>query len=199
MAKYPKDLLILIHYLQKLPGVGSKTAERFAFHLLKWDTKSLKDLSQLLSGLKEKITTCPSCGCLILSDPCYFCNPKIRDTKSICIISSPKDAFMIEETRTYRGLYHVIDHLLSPLDGIGQESLHLERLTNLVKEHKIEEAVLALDSTLEGDATSLFLKKELNNLGVRVFRLAFGMPVGSSFEYVDGGTLSRALLGKQSF
>jgi recombination protein RecR len=198
-ANYPKSLIHLINHLKKLPGVGNKTAERFAFQLLKWKKEPLLELSQILSTLKDDIRHCPECGALTGQEYCFFCDPHKRNTEFICIVSSPKDVFLLEETKTYRGLYHVIDNVLSPLDGFGKESLRLDILENRIKKNSVKEVIIALDSTLEGDATALFIKNELSSLGLHVSRLAFGLPVGSSFEYIDENTLSRAFLGRQTF
>lgn len=197
MSKYPPSLLFLITYLKKLPGVGAKTAERFAFQLLNWPEHQLQDLAALMHKIKEKIGRCPECNCLIEGSICAFCNEAERDTSIICVISSPKDVFNIEETHSYRGLYHVLGGLLSPLEGRNPEHLYLEPLKSRIQSKKIKEVVLALDSTLEGEATALYLKEELQ--GVSISRLAFGLPIGSSLDFVDGGTLTRALLGRQGF
>jgi recombination protein RecR len=199
MIKYPKELLKLITQLQQLPGVGRKTAERFAFNLLKWEENSLKAFGQTIDEIKKKIGNCDSCGCIKDENICNFCNPVKRNIETICIISSPRDAYAIDQTNNYVGLYHVIDNLLSPLDGYNESHLHLDKLKKRIEQLKIKEIILALDSTLEGDATSLFLKEEFSFCNVRISRLAFGLPVGSSLEYIDEGTLSRALSGRQIF
>ncbi|MBS0615417.1 MAG: recombination protein RecR [Verrucomicrobia bacterium] len=199
MAKYPLPLIHLMSLLKKLPGVGSKTAERFAFQLLDWPGEELSHLSELTRTLKETIVHCDTCRCIKDQNDCAFCDETKRDTSVLCIISSAKDAYAFEETRTYKGLYHVLGGLLSPLDGKTPEHLDLPRLKKRLESHGIQEVILALDSTIEGDATALFLKDELQRLGVRVTRLAFGLPIGSPLEYIDGSTLSRALSGRQSF
>ena len=198
-SKYPKQLTVLINLLKKLPGIGAKTAERLAFHLLDWDEGSLQVFSNTLANLKNSIKRCHECGCLLSNDFCSFCDINIRNTEVICIISSPKDAYLIEETNTYFGLYHVIDHLLSPIEGFNEEKLHVDKLKKRIDQNKVKEVILGIDSTLEGDATSLFLKNKLSSWNIGVTRLAFGLPVGSSLEYIDGGTLSRALMGRQNF
>jgi recombination protein RecR len=199
MSKYPSDLLTLIAFLKKLPGVGSKTAERFAFQLLNWSEKQLGDFGTLIAAIKDKICHCPDCSCLMEENQCFFCDPNKRDTQILCIISSAKDAFILEETRSYRGLYHVLGGLLSPLDGRTPEHLQFERLKARIQALSIKEVIIALDSTLEGDATSLYLKQQLGPLSVAVSRLAFGLPLGSTLDFASGGTLSRALTGRQSF
>ena len=199
MAKYPLPLIHLMSLLKKLPGVGGKTAERFAFHLLDWPSEELSHFSELARTLKEKIEYCPTCRCIRETDACTFCDTSLRDTTILCVIASAKDVYAFEETRTYKGLYHVLGGLLSPLDGKTPDHLDLPRLWERLTAHGVQEVILALDATIEGDATALYLKDEMLRLGVRVTRLAFGLPIGSPLEYIDGSTLSRALSGRQNF
>lgn len=199
MAKYPIQLQQLITYLKKLPGVGSKTAERFAFQTLSWSPSDLQGFAALLGGLKDTITQCPDCQCLMDKQQCPFCSDETRDRTQLCIITSPKDAYSLEETRSFRGLYHVLGSLLSPIEGKTIEHLQLDRLKKRLETFPIKEIIIALDSTLEGDTTSLFLKDHLAKWGLNVSRLAFGLPLGSSLEFVDGGTLARAFIGRQTF
>ena len=199
MAKYPIPLQQLIAHLKKLPGVGSKTAERFAFHLLSWPAAELASIASSLAHLRESINQCPECQCLMEKNLCTFCADALRDRSQICIITSPKDVYAFEETRSFKGLYHVLGCLLSPIEGKSIEHLHLDRLKKRLEKHPIKEVIIALDSTLEGDTTSLYLKEYLLKWGLSVSRLAFGIPLGSSLDFVDGGTLARALMGRQSF
>ncbi|MFS8563720.1 MAG: recombination mediator RecR [Rhabdochlamydiaceae bacterium] len=199
MAKYPISLINLIAFLRRLPGVGTKTAERFAFQMLTWPQEQLEHFSQILHTLKEKIQSCPECRCLMEKEECTFCDPMKRDPSILCIISCAKDVYAFEETRMYRGFYHVLGALLSPLDGRTPDHLDLEHLKQRIQKLHTQEVIIALDSTIEGDATSLYLKESLVKLGLKVSRLAFGLPMGSPLEYVDGSTLSRALLGRQHF
>jgi recombination protein RecR len=193
-SKYPQELLSLIAHLKKLPGVGTRTAERFAFEFLTWDPQALSSLSNTLQTLHQNIPPCPTCGCLTDRGLCRFCQG--RDTATLCIIASPRDAYAIEETHAYRGLYHVIEHLLSPLDNRHVHTLRLDRIQARIEANQIKEVIIALDSTLEGDTTALYLKNSLQN--VSVSRLAFGIPIGSTLEYIDSTTLSRAFTGRQS-
>ncbi len=199
MTKYPPALEQIVTLLKLLPGVGTKTAERFAFQLLTWPDESLGQLSALLDTIKAQVPHCPTCFCLSSPDGCTFCDSSRRDPSIICIIGSPKDAYAIEETHAYKGLYHVLGSLLSPLDGRTIEQLNLTPLLDRLRLHPIREVIIALDSTLEGDATSLYLKEKISQLSIPVYRLAFGLPMGSPLEYVDGGTLSRAFVGRQVF
>jgi recombination protein RecR len=197
-SKYPEALQALITYLRKFPGVGTRTAERFAFELLKWKSSDLQELGSLLSELQIKVLTCQTCGCLTGEGPCRFCNQTTRDGASLCILSTPRDAYAIEETRSFRGLYHVIEHLLSPLDGRHAAAIRIDRIEERIRKHQVKEVILAFDSTLEGDATALYLKQQLSQFPISISRLAFGLPVGSNLEYIDSGTLAKALSGRQS-
>lgn len=199
MAKYPISLQNLIHLLKKLPGVGAKTAERYAFRFLDWKEDDLQLLSHHLAALKKEVLLCPVCGCLTSSTECEFCDLSKRDTSTICVVASPKDIYAIEETKAFRGLYHVLGGLISPLDGKLPHHLSFDSLKERICQLVVQEVVIALDSTLEGDATSLYLKEHLSSLPIRISRLAFGLPMGHPFEYADGGTLSRALSGRQQF
>lgn len=191
----PKDLLSLITFLKKLPGVGSRTAERFAFELIHWDEETLANFGETLKEIQKKIPHCPTCGCLTDQGHCRFCAN--RDAHLLCILASARDAYAIEETGNYHGLYHVIEHLLSPLDGRHVETLRLDRIEKRILDNGVREVIIAFDSTLEGDTTALYLKQALTSYAVSISRLAFGLPVGSSLEYIDGGTLARAFVGRQ--
>ncbi|MCE2982155.1 MAG: recombination mediator RecR [Parachlamydia sp.] len=197
--RYPEHLLKLILLLKKLPGVGNKSAERFAFHLLNWPQEHLGEFGEAIRTTKEKLMPCTVCGCLKGEEACYFCDTAKRDTSLICVIATPKDLFSIEETHEYRGLYHVLGGVLSPLDGRGPSDLSVAELKQRIESLDIKEVIIALDSTLEGDATSLYLKQELGALPVQISRLAFGIPMGSALDYVDGGTLARAFAGRLTY
>jgi recombination protein RecR len=196
---YPNHLSQLIESLKRLPGVGNKSAERFAFHMLDWKEEQLNQAAELISQIPHRLKRCEECGCLKGEDACNLCHPSRYDQGILCLTASPKDVFAIEETHQFKGIYHVLGSLISPLEGRGPESLPLAKIKRRIAKHEIREVVIALDSTLEGDATSLFLKKELSDLPVVTSRLALGLPMGSSLDYVDGGTLARAFLGRASF
>lgn len=191
--KFPEDLLSLIAHLKKLPGVGTRTAERFAFELLSWPQDNLLQLSSSLSEIQERIPPCSECGCLTERGQCAFCTG--RDPTVMCILASPRDVFAVEETRAFKGIYHVVEHLLSPLDG--RATLRIDKIESRIAKYGVKEVILAFDSTLEGDTTALYLKNGLNP-ALSISRLAFGIPVGSSLEYIDGGTLARAFVGRQN-
>ncbi len=194
--KYPHTLQRLIAHLRKLPSVGTRTAERFAFDLLKWNNPALSELAQLLIQLPSKIIHCTTCGCLTEEGTCPFCASS-RDSASLCVLGSPRDVYAIEETRSFKGLYHIVEHLISPLDGRLASTLRVDRIIDRIQTHRTKEVILAFDSTLEGDATALFLKQQLTPLSISITRLAFGLPIGSNLEYIDTSTLARALSGRQ--
>lgn len=197
--QYPRRLEKIFSLLQKLPGVGRRTAQRYAFDmLLRWSEANLEDFQAAINELKS-LHLCSECGCLADDAKCLYCSNPVRRQDQLCIVSSPKEVFTLESTREYSGLYHVLSGLLSPLDGRGEEKLGLSKLVSRISNGQICEVILALDSSLEGDATCLFLKEKLEFLPIKISRLAFGIPVGSSLEFVDGGTLARALSARGSF
>ncbi len=190
--RYPDPIQKLMLLLRKFPGVGGKTAERFAFALLEWTHEERLALAQQLHSLDEELSLCNQCGCLQGVAGCSFCSASWRDKRQMCVIAFPKDAFAIEGTGEFRGLYHVLGGLLSPLQRRAPEDLAVDALKQRIAQWQVEELILGLDATFEGDATALFLQQELSSTPVRISRLAFGLPMGSSFDYVDGGTLARA-------
>jgi len=196
---YPKALLQLINYFKKLPGVGSKTAERFAFEMIEFEENELTDFGLLLKDLKKNILKCKTCSCLIESDYCSFCDDTKRDTNKLCIVSSFKDVLQLESTKSFNGLYHIIEHLISPVDGKDIDSLNIETIKKRILQFNIKEVIIALDSTLEGDATSLYLKDELKNYDTIISRLAFGLPMGTSLDFIDKTTLMQAFVDRKSF
>lgn len=197
MHYYPKFFLQLIEHVKKLPGVGKKTAERFSFQLLEWKQEDLEALSQMLASLKKTIIPCKECGCFTEDSGCPFCK-RAEHSSILCIIAAAKDAYAIERTNTYRGYFHVLGQLISPLDGKMPEDLPLKELEKRIDNLHIKEIVIALDSTLEGDATALYLHKYLKEKQVKITRLALGLPMGSSLDYVDEGTLSQAFASRQT-
>ncbi len=197
MHRYPKHLITLIECFRKLPGVGRKTAERFAFKVLDWKEKEISVFSDTLSKLVQSITKCSECGCLKEQTACHFCNKNDLDP-ILCIIASAKDVYPIEQTRFYHGYYHVLGSLISPLEGKSADDLNIDHLLSRIDALKIEEVILALDSTLAGDATCLYLQQHLKYRKIKISKLASGVPIGSSLEFIDEGTLSKALSCRQS-
>jgi recombination protein RecR len=200
MIKYPTHLITLIEMFRKFPGIGTKSAERFAFALLSFDETTVQKMASAISTAKAKIHFCQECGAMKIEDHlCGFCSSLKRDKELLCIVPFAKDVFAIEETHQYSGLYHVLGAQLSPIDDFEEKHLNVQKLKKRFEQHVFNEVILALDSTLEGDATALFLKEELKVFDVKVTRIGFGLPIGSSLEFVDGGTLSRAVLNRHHF
>lgn len=197
--KYPSHLISLIEFFKKFPGVGQKSAERFAFSLLDWPKEQLSAFGKTITKTPEEIHYCSRCGAMAKDNSCFYCDDTKRECDVICVVAFPKDIFSIEDSHFYNGLYHVLGNVLSPSSGFNHDEIDLEPLKNRLKTLDASELILAFDSTVEGDATTLLLKRELSSSGVKMSRLAFGMPVGSSLEYIDSSTLSRAFAGRQGF
>ncbi|AAD18448.1 RecR [Chlamydia pneumoniae TW-183] len=200
MTRYPDYLSKLIFFLRKLPGIGFKTAEKLAFELISWDSEQLKILGNAFHNVASERSHCPLCFTLKESKEadCHFCREE-RDNQSLCIVASPKDVFFLERSKVFKGRYHVLGSLLSPITGKHIENERLSILKSRIETLCPKEIILAIDATLEGDATALFLKQELQHFSVNISRLALGLPIGLSFDYVDSGTLARAFSGRHSY
>ena len=194
MAVYPKSANTLIEQLSKLPGIGRKTAQRLAFFILKSDNKDIMNLSDAITNIKRKIIFCECCGIMTEQTICDICTDNDREDSIICVVEEPQDIYVFEKTNAFHGRYHVLGGVLSPLDGIGPEDLNLQNLYKRVKAGM--EIILATNPSIEGDTTSLYLAKMLENLGAKVTRLARGLPVGSDLEYMDELTVVRAMEGR---
>ena len=194
MALYPKSANVLIEQLSKLPGVGRKTAQRLAFYILKSDNEDIKNLSDAITNIKKNIIFCDCCGIMTENTICEICTDSKREDNVICVVEEPQDIYAFEKTNSFKGRYHVLGGVLSPLDGVGPDDLNLKNLYERV-EHDME-IILATNPSIEGDTTSLYLAKMLENLGAKVTRLARGLPVGSDLEYMDELTLARAMEGR---
>jgi recombination protein RecR len=187
----------LVGEFSKLPGIGRKTAERLAYHILKEDSSFGQNLARAITEVKEKIVFCSICGNMSEEDPCRICENHHRNRKLICVVEEAKDIWSIEKIGTYNGVYHVLMGALSPLDGIGPEKLRIQELLQRVQGEQAEEVIIATDPNVEGDATALYLSRLLKPLGVTVTRIASGLPVGGDLEYADSVTLSKALMGRR--
>lgn len=190
---FPKPLLKLIEEFQKFPSVGPKSAQRMAFHVLNRDLLHVEELSKAILNAKIHIKRCPICQNLSTDGSCEICSNTSRNIGTICVVSEPKDLMAIERTNAFRGTYHVLGGLISPLDGIGPENLSITELLKRVSKNNISEIILALDTSVEGEATTLYLHKILSPVCKKITRLGFGLPVGSELEYADELTLIRAL------
>lgn len=187
----------LTNELARLPGIGRKTALRLAFHLLKAPPEEAQRLSRAITAVRERIRACDRCGNLTEESPCAICQSTRRDTATVCVVEEASDIMAIERTGEYRGLYHVLGGRLSPLDGIGPAELSVAPLLERLRGGEVREVVLATNPSVEGEATALYLHKLLAPLGVRVTRIARGLPVGGDLEYADGVTIAEALHGRR--
>ena len=186
----------LITALAKLPGLGRKSAARLAYHLLRADPSYVRALAADLVALRERIRPCRICGAYTETEHCRICTDPTRDPVNVCVVEQPQDVETIEATGEFRGRYHVLMGVLSPLDGVGPEDLRIDRLLQRVREEGVREVIVATNPTVEGEATALLLAKQLKDLGVVTSQLAHGLPVGSDLEYSDRLTVSRALRGR---
>lgn len=195
---YPKTIKDLIECFKKLPGVGEKTAERLALSVLDMEDDTIKLFSTTLDNIKEKINRCKICNNLCEDDLCEICKDKARNQKLICVVEEPKNVFIFEKVGTYHGLYHVLDGLISPLDGINPEDINIASLIERIKNNKIEEVILALKPSIEGETTSLYITKLLEKIDVKITKIAHGIPIGVDMEYIDTLTLEMALEDRTS-
>ncbi len=187
----------LIAELGRLPGVGPKSAQRIAFHILQADEQDIRQLSDAMIAVKEKVRFCVDCGNVSEADLCVVCSDTRRDRSMICVVEEPKDVVAVERTREYRGIYHVLGGAISPIDGVGPDDLRVRELMTRLADGTVNEVVIATDPNLEGEATATYLARLLGPLGMTVSRLASGLPVGGDLEYADEVTLGRAFAGRR--
>ena len=196
--KAPSSLEALIQALRCLPGVGPKSAQRMAYHLLQRDQQGASRLADAMKSAVERIRHCALCNTFTEAENCEICLSLKRDKSLLCVVETPGDLLMMEQTQTYRGLYFVLMGRLSPLDGIGPREIHLDRLLRRVGNGVVKEVILATNFTVEGEATAHYIGEMVGELGVRVTRIARGLPVGGELEHVDSGTLAQALIERRS-
>ncbi len=189
----------LIDELGRLPGVGPKSAQRIAFHIIQSDRVDVSRLAEVLKTVKERVKFCTTCGNISEEELCKICRDPRRDNSSICVVEESKDVIAIEKTREFKGKYHVLGGAISPIDGIGPENLRIRELMQRLAETEIAEVIIATDPNLEGEATATYLTRLIKPLGVKVSRLASGLPVGGDLEYADEVTLGRAFEGRRSY
>jgi len=189
----------LIDELGRLPGVGPKSAQRIAFHIIQSDRVDVSRLSEILKTVKERVKFCTTCGNIAEEELCRICKDPRRDNSSICVVEESKDVLAIEKTREFKGKYHVLGGAISPIDGIGPENLRIKELMTRLAQTQINEVIIATDPNLEGEATATYLTRLIKPLGVKVSRLASGLPVGGDLEYADEITLGRAFEGRRSY
>lgn len=198
MDTTPRSVTRLIEEFHRLPGIGPKTAQRLTFYLLRAPKDQAASLADALTELKERIVTCAICTNIAEENPCAICRDESRDRSIVCVVEEPLDVLAIERTREYHGLYHVLHGAISPVDGIGPEELRIqELLVRIQRDSAVKEIVLATNPNLEGEATAMYIEKLIKPLGIRLTRLARGLPVGGDLEYADEVTLTRALEGRR--
>ena len=196
MPDFAEPIARLIEELKHLPGIGQKTAQRLAFHILRTDAEEALALAQAIRDAKEKIRECTVCNNITDTDPCYFCTSATRSRKTICVVEEPHSIQAIEKTREFSGLYHVLGGALSPLQGVGPEQLKIKSLIERLK-GGVEEIIIATNPNAEGEATAMYLSKLIKPLGIKVTRIGVGIPVGSDLEYADEITMLKAMEGRR--
>lgn len=193
----PASLQTLIDQFKRLPGVGAKSAQRLAFHVLKTPREDAERLCEAIRDVKDRVTYCSICNNFTDVDPCVYCADPARDHRLVCVVEEPQNVNVIEKTGGFRGAYHVLLGALSPLQGIGPDDLKIKGLLTRIASEQIEEIILATNPTVEGEATAIYLARLLKPLGVRVTRIATGIPVGSDLEYADELTMGKAMEGRR--
>ncbi len=189
----------LVQELNKLPGIGPKSAQRLAYHLLRAPEEQANLLAQAIMSLKQETRLCSTCFNITDVDPCAICRDETRDHKEVCVVEQPQDIVAMEHPRIYKGLYHVLHGAISPTEGIGTQDIRIKELLDRLRNGGVEEVILATNPNLEGEQTAMYLNKQIAALGIRVTRLARGLPYGTEIEYADDVTLSRAFEGRHAF
>ena len=197
MRQYPTPLARLINEMSKLPGIGSKTAQRLAFYILSLEDKEAEQLAQSILTAKREMRYCSVCGNLTDTDPCSICSDPSRDGTEICVVESPKDVMAMERIREFNGLYHVLHGVISPMDGIGPEDINLMSLLKRLQDSNVKELIIATNPNIEGEATAMYIARLIKPSGIKVTRIAHGIPVGGDLEYADEVTLLKAMEGRR--
>jgi recombination protein RecR len=197
MSKFAEPMARLIDELKKLPGVGSKSAQRYAFHILRGSDEDAEQLAGAIREIKAALRLCSICNNITDVDPCVYCSSATRNQRVVCVVEEPTNIAAVEKGRTYNGAYHVLHGTLSPIHGVGPEHLHISNLLRRAESGSVDEVILATNPTVEGEATAVYLAQQLKPTGVRVTRIATGIPAGSDIEYADEVTLQRALEGRR--
>ena len=197
MRQYAKPLEILINELSKLPGIGGKTAQRLAFHILSLEDKEAEQLADSILRAKREMRYCSVCGNLTDTDPCRICSDPARRQDVICVVESPRDVAAMERIREYNGLYHVLHGVISPMEGIGPEDINLKSLIARLQASDVKELIIATNPNIEGEATAMYIARLIKPAGIKVSRIAHGIPVGGDLEYADEVTLLKSLEGRR--
>ena len=197
MEYFPVPVAKLIEEFSKLPGIGKKTAQRLAFHVLDMNNEDATDLAKSIVYAKKNTKYCSICSNITDRDPCIICSSKKRNREIICVIEDPRDMAAMERTKEFNGLYHVLHGSISPMEGIGPEDIKIKELLHRIQQTTVKEVILATNSTIEGEATAMYISKLLKPIGIKVTRIAYGLPVGGDLEYADEVTLSKALEGRR--
>lgn len=194
---YPKSLEKLIEEFRKMPGIGPKSAQRLALYFLRLQNYEKDNLIQKLIELKEKITYCSICFNISETNPCAICSDKRRDNSTICIVEQPQDVIAFEKTKVFKGVYHILQGVISPLDGINPEDIRIKELLERIKMNEVKEIIIATNPNAEGEATAMYLTKLIKPLSIKITRISYGLPVGADIDYADEVTLSKALEGRK--
>lgn len=197
MRYYAKPLNKLINELSKLPGIGGKTAQRLAFHILSMENSEAMALAEAISSAKSSMMYCSVCGNLTDTNPCAICSDDTRDKSVICVVESPKDVVAMEKIREYHGYYHVLHGAISPMDGIGPDDINLKSLIVRLRDEAVKEIIVATNPNIEGEATAMYIARLIKPSGIKVSRIAHGIPVGGDLEYTDEVTLLKAMEGRR--
>ncbi|MDM5152848.1 recombination protein RecR [Bacillus sp. DX1.1] len=194
---YPEPIAKLIDSFMKLPGIGPKTAVRLAFFVLDMKEDDVLDFAKSLVNAKRNLTYCSVCGHITDRDPCYICDDSHRDQSVVCVVQEPKDVIAMEKMKEYQGVYHVLRGAISPMEGIGPEDINIPQLLKRLQDETVQEVILATNPNIEGEATAMYISRLLKPTGIKVTRIAHGLPVGGDLEYADEVTLSKALEGRR--
>ncbi|UPM54390.1 recombination mediator RecR [Gottfriedia acidiceleris] len=194
---YPEPISKLIDSFMKLPGIGPKTAVRLAFFMLDMKQDDVLDFAKSMIDAKRKLQYCSECGHITDQDPCYICSDQHRDQSTICVVQDTKDVIAMEKMREYQGLYHVLHGAISPMEGVGPEDIKIMELLSRLKDDVVQEIILATNPNIEGEATAMYISRLLKSTGIKITRIAHGLPVGGDLEYADEVTLSKALEGRR--
>ena len=193
---YPKSFTDLVECFKRLPGIGGKSAERLAYHVLSMDKEYVQEFANVLANFQDNIHYCKKCGHICEGELCEICKDETRDQSVICVVENPKDVIAFERTREYNGLYHVLHGAISPMNNIGPDDITVKQLLSRLSDPDIKEIIMATNPTVEGEATAMYISRLIKPMGLKVTRLAYGVPVGADLEYADEVTLTRAIEGR---